>query len=278
MPSFPEIHSFRNDKIKLANKLLAKRQREQSGLFVVDDARDMQRALAHNYTVEFALYCPDLATEDDHTLAQSITQAPVYRVSAELIAKAGYRQNPGGLVAVLRQKPPRSFQDATRANWTTLLGLVGLRKPGNIGALLRTADAAGMDAVLLIDTPLDRYNPNIIRASTGAVFLDILYQGTSEEAQQWFAAHHIAVLATHLKGHVHLYDYDFTARPTVILLGAEDTGLEDTWVQNCDALVKIPMLGQMTDSLNVSVSGALCMYEALRQRFASLDHTENHGF
>jgi TrmH family RNA methyltransferase len=149
---------------------------------------------------------------------------------------------------------------------THILGLVNLKKPGNIGALLRTADAAGIDIIFLIDSVLDIYNPNIIRASTGAVFIGNIYYMATQEALTFFAERNITIVATHLDGTMTLYDFDFTKQPTAILLGTEDTGLEDTWVNHCDVLLKIPMIGHLSDSLNVSVSGAICMYEALRQR------------
>jgi TrmH family RNA methyltransferase len=263
------ITSFQNSKIKLANKLVNKRERQQQKLFLIDYARDLERALEHDYTVEFTFYCEALATAEDNLLLAQLGTSEVYDVSADLMEKASYRQNPGGLVAIMRQKPMLTAADAEKIQSQHILGLVNLSKPGNIGALLRTADAAGFNAILLIDSQLDIYNPNIIRASTGAVFLDNIYQMTMLDALNFFAKHEISIVATHLNGTISLYEFDFTAQRTTIIFGAEDTGLEETWVSHCDALVKIPMIGHLSDSLNVSVSGAICMYEALRQRHSS---------
>ena len=264
--SRPEIQSFQNGKIKLANKLVSKRQREQSGLFLIDYARDLERALQNDYEIEFAFYCETLASDEDKAVLASFDNVLVYDVHSDLMDKASYRQNPGGLVAVMRQKPALTLNDAGRLNTPHILGLVDLRKPGNIGALLRTADAAGIGAVFLIDVALDIYNPNTIRSSTGAVFQGNIYQMTSAEAVEYFHENNVAIVAAHLDGTMSLYDIDFNVRRTVIMLGTEDTGLDEQWVNHSDNLVKIPMMGRISDSLNVSVSGAIFMYEALRQR------------
>lgn len=266
--SRPEITSFQNSKIKLANKLASKRQREKTGLFLVDYARDLERALQAGYEIEFAFYCEMLASDDDKQLLVQLQDAEVYDVHQDLMDKASYRQNPSGLVAVMQQKPTLTLEDAGKIDTRHILGLVNLSKPGNIGALLRTADAAGIEMVFLVDVALDIYNPNIIRSSTGAVFLDNIYQMSSDDAVSFFAERDIAIVAAHLDGTMSLYDVDFNTKRTAIMLGAEDTGLDDSWVNHCDKLVKIPMMGRISDSLNVSVSGAIFMYEALRQHQA----------
>lgn len=259
------ISSFQNSKIKLANKLVSKRHREKNGLFLVDYVRDLARALKQNYEVEFAFFCPELATEDDVAILGQLNDSNVYEVSRDLMEKASYRQNPSGLVAVIQQKPSLTMADAEKIQSGHILALVDVQKPGNIGALLRTANAAGFNMICLINSVLDIYNPNIIRASTGTVFLDNIYQMTSAEALDFFQRQKIAIVATHLSGNRSLYDLDFNTQRTAIVLGTEDEGLDEIWVKHCDALVKIPMIGQVADSLNVSVSGAIFMYEALRQ-------------
>lgn len=259
------ITSPQNDKIKLTSKLSEKRQREKTGLFRVDDTRDLRRALAGGYEIEFALFCPQLATAEDEALIHEYDNALIYEVDLDLMQKASYRQNPGGLVAVLHQQDLPMLA-TTNLGVSHILGMVQLTKPGNIGALLRTADAAGFRTIFLIDTPLDIYNPNIIRSSTGTCFLNNLYSLTTQEAIAFFRQNTIKMLAAHLAGSMSLFDYDFTQQRTVVLVGAEDTGLDESWVATCDALVKIPMQGQIVDSLNVSVSGAIIMYEALRQQ------------
>lgn len=261
-----EIKSFQNSKIKLAKKLVNKRQREKEQLFLIDYARDLERALDNGYQEEYVFYCEALASEEDIALLSRLDENQIYAVSDDLMSKASYRQNPGGLVAIMQHKPALNIDDAEQVNSQHILAMVDLKKPGNIGAILRTADAAGIDMICLIDSTLDIYNPNIIRASTGTVFLDNIYQMTGDEAFDYFSKNQINIVATHLDGAQSLYDLDFNTGRTAIVLGTEDKGLDETWVKRCDSLVKIPMVGQVSDSLNVSVSGAIFMYEILRQR------------
>lgn len=270
---YATITSFQNPKVKLAQKLLEKRQREEEKLFVVDAARDLARALAQGYEAAYILYSPTTATPDEHALIAT-PSSPVYQVTPDILAKASYRENPGGLVAVLRQPEPPAL---TRLQATHILALVDLRKPGNIGALLRTADAAGFGGILLIDTALDLYNPNIIRSSTGACFLGNIYTATAAEAIAFLRGAGYQLIAAHLAGTASIFDVDLRPK-SALILGAEADGLSALWVEACDQLVKIPMQGQITDSLNVSVSGAILMYEALRQRLQSAgsDSTRNH--
>jgi TrmH family RNA methyltransferase len=257
------LSSLQNPKLKLAQSLQDKKARLREGLFVVDYARDLQRALLQGYGLAYALYCPTLATPEERDLLESLDN--VYEVSPEAMAKAAYRQNPTGLLVVLHSKPAPALAGLRQDPADYLLVLVGLEKPGNIGALLRSADATGFSAILLVDTALDLFNPNIIRASTGAVFLDNVYAANTVEALSLL--HDLAYqrVAGHLSGDVSLFQARFQAR-TALVLGTEDVGLDATWTQACQQLVKIPMQGVLTDSFNVSVSGALFMFEALRQR------------
>jgi len=261
------ITSPQNEKIKLTSKLTEKRQREKTGLFRVDDTRDLRRALDCDYEIEFLLLCPELMSEDDAVLVNKLdTSVLIYEIDASLMQRASYRQNPGGIVGILKQKPAPALPSTSELGTSHILGMVKLTKPGNIGALLRTADAAGFQTIFLIDTPLDIYNPNIIRASTGTCFLNNLYNLTTTEAIEYCEENEISMLAAHLAGDQNLFDYDFRVQQTTVLVGAEDTGLDDIWLEHCNALVKIPMQARMVDSLNVSVSGAIIMYEALRQQ------------
>ena len=261
MTVYEPISSFQNPRVKLAQKLHDKPAREREKLFVIDDSRDLSRAVEQEFEVEYVLYNPSQADEEDEDLVESV-DAPIFTVPTDILAKASYRQNPGGLVAVLRQKP--RVIELPPLEYRTVLVLVDLRKPGNIGALLRTAEAAGIGAVLLVDTALDLYNPNIIRSSTGACFLDTIYTIKSSTALDALKASGYQCLAGHLQGATDLYDVDFQKK-SALVLGTEDIGLNELWSTSCDVRVRIPMMGHITDSLNVSVSGALLMYEALRQ-------------
>lgn len=257
-----KITSFQNPKIKQLKKLRDKREREKTGLFVIDYARDLERALAYGYMIDYAFYCPAMAAS---TLPQHLLEeTQLYEVTQELIENISYRENPSEIVAVLRQKPAYGIEQTNTLAAPHILTMVGLQKPGNIGALLRSADAAGIQAVFLVDTALDIYNPNIIRSSTGACFLPNLYTLTSQQALTFFRRGAYQVISATSNGSTSLFDVDFSHKIAVVL-GTEDKGLSDFWLRECDLLVKIPMIGHMVDSLNVSVSGAVIMYEMLRQ-------------
>lgn len=261
---FEKITSFQNPRLKLIKKLRDKRGREQEGRFVIDDQRDLERALERGYRADYVFYCPELA---GGAFVHGLARDQVYEVSRDIMEKASYRASPGGFAAVMFQKPMRDLKALESLADMPIIGLVNLQKPGNIGALLRTADATGFKAVFLIDSTLDLYNPNIIRSSTGACFLDTIYVLTSAEAKSFFQERGYTTIAAHVEGTVGLYDLRFDER-SAVLLGTEDLGLDDSWTAFCDVLARIPMAGQITDSLNVSVSGAIFMYEVLRQKMA----------
>ncbi len=266
------ITSFQNPRVKLVHKLREKKWRQREGRFVIDYERDLARALHLGYVLDYALYCPSLAPDG---LPFDLPSAQVYEVPREVMEKASYRDNPAALVAVLHARAPQTVDDLRVALMSAasgpLLVLVDLRKPGNIGALLRTADAVGFGAVLLVDTALDLYNPNVIRASTGACFLGNIYSLNSGEALAVLREAGFQLVAAHPEGEVSLFSAVFQAR-SALVLGTEDQGLSEAWRRASDALVRIPMMGQLADSLNVSVSGAVFMYEVLRQRLATPDN------
>lgn len=260
--AFEQITSLQNTKVKLVNRLRSKRGREQEGLFVIDYERDLERAIQQGYEVEFILYCPAIA---DESILESTPDTSIYEVSQQIMDKVGYRENSTGIVAILRSKPIKGLTELQQATVQHALGFVDLQKPGNIGALLRTADATGFDAILMVDMSLDLYNPNIIRSSTGACFLDNIYQLDTPTTINYCQSNQLQIVAAYVDGDKTLYDVNFRQK-TAIMLGTEDKGLNQQWVDNCDHLVNIPMDGRISDSLNVSVSGAIFMYEALRQR------------
>lgn len=257
-----KITSFQNPRIKLIKKLRDKKGREREGRFVIDDTRDLLRALACGYQVDYALYCPALL---DAPLLPELMQTPLYEVPRELMENVNYRSNPAPYLAVMITPAPLGLEALRAAPIAPVLGLVNLEKPGNIGALLRTADATGFKTVLLIDTALDLYNPNLIRSSTGACFLNNVYAISSQEAIRFLTENAYQIVATHLMGDRNLFEVELSPRCAVIM-GTEDVGLDARWVEQANLLVKIPMMGTLSDSLNVSVSGAIFMYEALRQR------------
>ena len=190
--------------------------------------------------------------------------ARVFHLSKELYAKVAYREGTEGVIAEVRWKE-RSLDDLLTGKDSPLIMVMErVEKPGNLGAVLRSADAAGADGVILCDPLTDLYNPNLIRASIGAIFTVPVVACTSAEAIAWLKANNIRILTAQLQDSAPYYDVDMTCG-TALVMGTEATGLTDAWRQAADAHILIPMLGRL-DSLNVSVSAAILLYEAVRQR------------
>ncbi len=255
------LTSAQNSKIKLVNRLRNKRGREQSGRFLIEYDRDLRRAMDCGYVLDFLLYCPEIAD------ICPPADVEAHQVSPQLMSRISYRENPSGIIAVMRSRPAQGCGELERAAIDYALALVDLRVPGNIGALLRTADAAGMDAVVLVDNALDLYNPNIIRSSTGACFRDNIFKLSSDEALAFLKAGGFKIICADVDGASSPFDFDFSEK-CAIALGSEDSGLKPVWIDSADSRLQIPMAGRMSDSLNVSVSGAVLMYELYRQRSA----------
>lgn len=190
----------------------------------------------------------------------------LFSLSPAAYSKIAYRENTEGMVAVVEEKKLSLQEIRFGRKWEQPLVLVveSVEKPGNLGALLRTADACGIDAVLVCDPLTDLYNPNLIRSSLGGIFTSQVVACTNEEALEWLRANNINILTAQLQDSEWYYNTDM-ASPTAIVMGTESTGLTDFWRKASNAKIKIPMLGEL-DSLNVSVSAAVLCYEAVRQR------------
>ena len=263
--NLPRITSSKNPHLQRVRRLYDKNYRMREKSFVVDNPRDLERALLAGYECEFALICEELlATEAD--ILGRLPLERCFAISTKLMTRAGYRQNPSGLVGVMRQ-PTNPQWNSQLATVNTILVMVGLRIPGNIGALLRSADALGLSAAILVDSPLDLYNPNLIRSSTGACFIiDVVSLQTADALEKLRSAGYSLVAAA-VDGEAWIYD---TALPEklAIILGAEDGGLDSRWLNAADLRLRIPMHGGAADSLNVAACGAILIYEASRQKIA----------
>lgn len=253
------ITSLQNPRIKQVRRLRDQRSRFEEGRYVIDSRRDLARALSAGHQVDYVLV--------ESSLFGSLSDVPLdmqISVSAQAMDKASYRDNSDGITAVMVRQAVPGAEEFMRTWRGPVLGLVALEKPGNVGALLRTADAAGFGSVVLIDCPIDIYNPNVIRASTGAVFLGNLYEMTTTEAQEVFSACDLRTYATHLDAATDAFSVRFV-KASVLLMGKEDAGLPDEWLAFADERIIIPMAGQIADSLNVAAAGAVLMYEVYRQ-------------
>lgn len=256
------ITSLHNSKVKLVHRLRSKRGRQSESRFIIEYQRDIQRALMAGYQLDFLMVCPALL--ESQTLDFGSADDAI-EVTPQLLKRLAYRENPSGFLAVMKAKPAKVLQDLQMSIVDSAILLVDPRVPGNIGALLRTGDAAGIDAIVLVDCALDLYNPNIIRNSAGACFCGKIYQLSSAEAISYFRDRGFQLIAADGRGETNLFDLDLRQK-TAIALGTEDAGLGARWLEICDRRVRIPMTGVLADSLNLSVSGAIFMYEILRQR------------
>lgn len=275
-----EITSAQNRKVKEIAELMGKpRERRNSALFVVEGVRETMACIANGYSVESLLFAPSIAGERMEALPdllaslQRMRELPrIFSLSDAAYAKLAYREGTEGVLATVRKRE-LSLEELEksigkeRSAAPLILVLEGIEKPGNIGAMLRTADAAGVDAVLVCDCRCDLFNPNLIRASLGSFFTQRIVACSSREAGGWLLSKGFQILTAQLQDSSYYYDTDMTL-PTAIVMGSEAEGLTDYWREISTAKIKIPMLGQM-DSLNVSVSAAVLCYEAVRQRIKS---------
>jgi RNA methyltransferase, TrmH family len=256
------ITSTQNPKVKSMLALEKPRERRKQQLFVVEGAKEVRLAIEAGYRIGNIFFCEEILDkkESGDLLTQDKLLIPV---SKELFDKIAIRESTGGILAVAEQKTHR-LQDIKLSANPLLLILEGVEKPGNLGAILRTADAARVDAVIICDPQTDFYNPNVIRSSVGCVFTKQIASATSEETISWLKQHNIAIYCTYLKASKPYHQTDFT-KPCAIIMGTEATGLSDVWVQNSAANIIIPMQGKI-DSMNVSNAAAVTVFEARRQR------------
>ena len=254
------ITSTQNPRIKHLLLLQQKSaQRKADGLFVVEGRREVEHCLSAGFTLRTAFVCDEIA-DASLSLPQGVEVVPVSRNVYERIA---YRGGTEGVVAVVETRRTK-LSDLKLSVSPLVVVLESVEKPGNLGAVLRSADAAGADAVIVCDPLTDLYNPNLIRSAVGALFTVPCVACCTEECIAFFKAKGIRILTAQLQDSKLYYDTLMTG-PTAIVMGTEATGLTDQWRKAADAHIRIPMLGRL-DSLNVSVSAAILLFEAVRQR------------
>lgn len=255
------VTSVHNPKIKrLASLQQKSSERRDSGLFVVEGEREIRHCLNSGYELDTLFICPEIT---DRRIPGAA--ARTIEVTRQVYEKVAYRDSTEGMIAEVRMKE-RKLDSIVLGERPLIVVLESVEKPGNLGAILRSADAAGVDAVLICDPLTDLYNPNLIRSSIGSIFTKQVVACRSEEAVRFLKDHDIQILTAQLQDSEWYYDTDMR-RATAIVMGTEATGLTDQWREAADAHIRIPMLGAL-DSLNVSVSAAILMYEAVRQRNA----------
>ena len=258
------ITSLQNPSIKQIVKLSKSRERREQQLFVLEGARELSLALQAGYDITEVYLCREMFAQSKYPdVLESLPPEIITEISPAVFAKIAYRENSDGLVALAKPRFHR-LEDLALSENPFLIILESVEKPGNLGAVLRTADAAGADAVIICDPLTDLYNPNVIRSGVGGLFTVPTAVCTSSEALQWLIERGINVFAAELQAAEFYQNIDFR-KPSAIVMGTEAEGLTDFWLQNATKRIKIPMRGKI-DSLNVSVSTAILTFEAMRQR------------
>ncbi len=256
------ITSTQNPKVKSLLSLEKPRERRRQQQFIIEGTKEIGLALQAGYKIGNLFYCVDIFPERD-LKALHIEDKFLVPVTKEVFDKIAVRENSGGVIAVAEMKAHR-LDDVQLGSNPMVLVLESVEKPGNLGAILRTSDAAGVDAVITCDPQTDFYNPNVVRSSLGCVFTKQIASATSEETIAWLKKNNIAIYCTYLKASIPYNEVDFK-RPSAIVMGTEATGLSDIWVKNSSANIIIPMQGKI-DSMNVSTAAAVVIFEATRQR------------
>lgn len=260
-----QITSIHNPEIKnLLNLQEKARDRKKSGLFVVEGVREIELAMAGGYFIEKLYFVPDLVPFFTQThLFQST--ASVVEITSEVYRKVAYRDSTEGIIAIAQSKLHTLNEIVFNTENPLILIAESPEKPGNIGALLRTADAAGVDAVIIADPTTDFYNPNVIRSSVGGIFTNALAEGTTPDIIEFLKNNKFQILtAAFTQNAVSYLTQDYT-KPTAIIVGTESSGLTSAWLEAAHQSIIIPMNGKI-DSMNVSVSAAILVFEAVRQR------------
>jgi TrmH family RNA methyltransferase len=261
-----EILSPQNPKIKQLLKLQTKHsERKESGLIVVEGRKEFELALLAGYKVNSLYFCKQyISIEELSLISGDYIDFDVFSLSVDAFAKIAYRESTSGIVALFHAKSIQLEDLKINHSAPLIIVLEAIEKPGNLGAILRSADAANVDAVIVCDPLVDLFNPNVIRASIGTVFTNTVIACTSDEAMQWLAKQDITVYAAELKASIPYHTCNFE-KPTAFVMGTEAYGLTPQWLNFCHHRIIIPMSGKI-DSLNVSTSTAILVFEAMRQR------------
>lgn len=257
------IESSKNPTIRALAELKERKARDKEQRYLIEGTREISRAIQAKEKLQTLIYVKELLDEQARDLIQQQKNLELLELSREAFNKLSLRQNPDGLIAVAHIHP-KKLQDVAVSKDALVLVIDGLEKPGNIGALLRTADGAKLDAVFVTGKGTDLYNPNVIRASMGSLFSRPVLALDESELTTFLRTHQFKIIAAtpHTE---HLYWHEGFTGATAIVLGTESEGLSRVWLEVATTQVSIPMNG-LADSLNVATAGALLMYEALRQR------------
>ncbi|MEI7492338.1 MAG: RNA methyltransferase [Bacteroidota bacterium] len=260
-----QLTSLQNPFIKDVLLLREKsRERKTRELFIIEGIREFNLAVSGGFLIQAVAFCPDLLPAEEVTKLSGYSfLSNLFEVSRQVYNRIAFRQDAEGVIALSR---PRLYglNDLILPPSPLILILESVEKPGNLGAVLRTADAANIDAVIICDPLTDVYNPNTVRSSIGCIFTVPLSVSTTQDTIAWLHSRGIKSYATSLGADLFYHTLDFRG-PTAFVMGTESTGLSELWLTKADHAIKIPMGGKI-DSMNVSVSAAIVVFEARRQR------------
>jgi TrmH family RNA methyltransferase len=257
------ITSIQNPLLKSLVQLQEKaKARKQSGTFLIEGKREIELAIKGNYQIETILFLPELVSENE-IYKFSKTAIEVIEINKEVYQKLAYRDTTEGILAVAKTKS-LELSDLKLPENPLILVMESIEKPGNIGAMLRTCDAAKIDAVIIANPKTDLYNPNTVRSSVGCLFTNQIASGTTEEVIQFLKDKNIAIFGATLQNSTSYHSQDYTT-PAALVVGTEATGLTQVWRDKATQNIIIPMQGEI-DSMNVSVAAAILLFEAKRQR------------
>ena len=260
---YKKIDSTQNSLIKQCLVLLEKsRERRKQGLFLVEGQREIQLAIRGGYELQTLLFCEEICSENSTKYTTKNTQ--IIEISLEVYQKLAYRKTTEGILAIVKTKELALNKLHFKNKNPLILIAEAPEKPGNIGALLRSADAANLDGFIIANPKTDLYNPNIIRSSVGCLFTNNIAMGSTQEIIDFLAQQNIQLFSAILQESKPYHSQDFT-KPTAIAVGTEATGLSEMWRSQSTQNIHIPMQGAI-DSMNVSVAAGILIFEAKRQR------------
>lgn len=264
------LTSVQNPRVKAAMHLWDKRSRDKTSEFLIEGYRELLRAVDAGHPVKELFYCADLflgSNEQELINRLRAHGAKIFSCTEEVFRKLSYRDRPDGLIAVAPQQHrtlEMLWEHIKKKKAPLLVVAEAIEKPGNLGTILRSSDAVGVDALIVCDECTDIHNPNVVRASVGTLFTVPVIETTSEEALSWLKKYQFSVLAAAPSAEKEFTEVDMQG-PLAIVVGTEQLGLTASWLLQADIQVSIPMRG-VADSLNVAMATTLLLYEALRQR------------
>lgn len=262
------INSLDNKTIKLVISLKEARARKKNGLFLVDGLREIELAIKSNYSPKFLFFCQEIVKINNEKNKEILNNflnknSEIINISKNVFSKIAYKENPDGFLAVFGVRDFSLEEIILDKNNLPIIVLESLEKPGNLGAIIRTASAVGLKNIILNDCLFDTFNPNVIKASEGLVFFINIIRATKEKTYSFFKKNKLKTFIATTSAKKNYEQFNFSNN-SAIILGSEAKGLSDFWLKNADKELKIPMR-QGVDSLNVSVSAGILIYEALRK-------------